>query len=60
MCGGDCPPETPVCRDLGDLCACTPDVLPCELSTPGMCGGSCPDDMPVCRDFGDMCACFFF
>ena len=64
LCGGECPPERPVCRDVsGEGCACTErlEIPPCqEISTAGflpLCGGECPPERPICRDIGGLCEC---
>jgi hypothetical protein len=42
MCAGDCPPDTPICADLGGNCQCVSGTQPCGGQRAPTCDGTCP------------------
>jgi hypothetical protein len=55
-CAGECPPETPICADLGGICRCVSGTAPCGDQRAPLCDGTCPAGQ-VCVSGGFDCGC---
>ncbi len=57
LCWGECPPETPICADLGGVCGCVAGTEACGGSAGApLCDGVCPSG-ETCVSGGFDCAC---
>jgi hypothetical protein len=56
FCWGECPPETPICADVGGSCQCVSGTQPCDGMRDTSCDGACPPG-EACVSGGLDCAC---